>query len=267
MELGTLQNGLRLFYLNWGETRFLYDEIFEANSYLRHGIELHDGDTVVDVGANIGLFDLFLHQKWPGIRLFSFEPIPEIFAVLCANVRLHGMNARAFDVALADRVGTAEFTFYPNNSVMSGRYADHSEDVETTRAFIGNRDPAFASQAQEDPDFAERANDLLERLFERRTAVVNLRPLSEIVAAEGIDQIDLLKIDAEKSEHEVLAGLTDADWPRVRQIVIEVHDFDGRLRRIQEFLREKGFRLQVEQDPLLRSTAIFDLYGTARSPG
>jgi len=38
-------------------------EIFEDQCYLRHGIRLQDGATVVDIGANIGLFSLFVMSR------------------------------------------------------------------------------------------------------------------------------------------------------------------------------------------------------------
>src|SRR5439155_14648081 len=37
------------------------------------------GQTVLDVGANIGLFSLYLSSVSPGIRVFAFEPHPETF--------------------------------------------------------------------------------------------------------------------------------------------------------------------------------------------
>lgn len=38
---------------------FLYEEVYCQQQYLQHGVGLKPGDTVVDVGANIGLFSLF----------------------------------------------------------------------------------------------------------------------------------------------------------------------------------------------------------------
>ena len=54
-----LPNGKEISVINKDEVAFLYKEIFEDKSYLQHGIDLKPGDTVLDVGANIGLFSLF----------------------------------------------------------------------------------------------------------------------------------------------------------------------------------------------------------------
>src|SRR5262249_51319910 len=75
-----------------------------------------------------------------------------------------------------------------------------------------------------------------------------------------IKRIDLLKIDVEKSERDVLSGIGDDDWEKIRQIVIEIHDIDGRLGEISAMLEHRGYSLVTEQDALLKGTAIYDVY-------
>ena len=53
-----------------------------VNGYFNHGIELKDGDVVVDVGANIGVFGIRASQRFKEITIHSFEPVPDIFKVL-----------------------------------------------------------------------------------------------------------------------------------------------------------------------------------------
>ncbi|GJD16597.1 hypothetical protein RIVM261_015530 [Rivularia sp. IAM M-261] len=52
-----LPNGMKIFYQNREEVEFLYEEM---PLYLQNCIELHEGSTVFDVGANIGLFTLYI---------------------------------------------------------------------------------------------------------------------------------------------------------------------------------------------------------------
>lgn len=40
------------------EVLFLYDEVYSEQQYTQHGIQLRPGDTVLDVGANIGMFSM-----------------------------------------------------------------------------------------------------------------------------------------------------------------------------------------------------------------
>ena len=66
---------------------------------------------------------------------------------------------------------------------------------------------------------------LLADRFQKRTVTARLRTLSSVIADEGIQTVDLLKVNVEKSELDVLRGLTEADWKKVRQLVIEVDTF------------------------------------------
>lgn len=251
----TLAEGLTVFSLNADETRFVYREVFGERCYLRHGIELHDGDCVFDVGANIGLASLFFHRQGKHIRIFAFEPSPVAVECLKANIGLHGVDARVFECGLSRESGVAEFTFYPGNTVMSGFHADPERDRQTTRTYMVNSGIA--------PHAADRYSGLL---FRKTTVERPLRRLSEIVEEEGIEQIDLLKIDVERSETDVLDGIRPEHWQRIRQVVMEVYDDAGGLGTVRELLVGHGFHVAIEQDPLLQGTTVYEVYAV-RTPG
>src|SRR6185436_17412523 len=111
-----LPNGLEITHLNQYETDYLYKEIFEDECYLRHGIRLRDGDTVVDIGANIGLFSLFVMSRSKNPRIYAFEPAPEVSELLRANCNAYGSNVHVSNVGVSDRRKTATFTFYEKSS-------------------------------------------------------------------------------------------------------------------------------------------------------
>lgn len=72
MTLITLPNGLTLETPNSREAQILYREIFEGGSYTRHGIDVGNGATVLDVGANVGAFSVALAQRYRDLRLVLF---------------------------------------------------------------------------------------------------------------------------------------------------------------------------------------------------
>lgn len=260
MRRTTLPGGLEAFYLNLDETRFVYDEIFTDRTYLRHGIALADGACVVDVGANIGLFALYVHRHVRAARIVAFEPVPEVYEVLKANVELHQIDAQLYPCALGAAPGEATFTFYPHNSVMSGMHADDAGDRATTRAFLGNKNPTLFEDARAQPAIGRYVDTMFDRLFKARTFQCPVRTLSDVLAEARVERIDLLKIDVEKAEAEVIAGIAGRDWPRIRQVVVEVHDSDGRLAALRAKLSDLGYTTEVEQDPVLASTEIWTLY-------
>ncbi|HXO20594.1 MAG TPA: amino acid adenylation domain-containing protein [Thermoanaerobaculia bacterium] len=251
--LHELPNGMPVFHLNRNETEFVFEEIFVHRSYLRHGITIEPGACIFDVGANIGLFTLFMAGLQADVRLFCFEPIPETFAALSGNVGLYGVGARLFDCGLASEERSVEFTSYPNVSLISGFLGNLEEEREVVRAFL---------QSEHAPLTAAQVEELLEASLAARHVVRPLRRLSDVMRENGVERIDLLKIDVEKAELEVLGGLDEADWPKVQQLVLEVHDVEGRLEQVESLLTRHGFRFAVEQDDALQRTGLYNLYAT-----
>jgi len=52
-----------------------------------------------------------------------------------------------------------------------------------------------------------------------------LRRLSDVIATEGVERIDLLKIDVQRAELDVLS-IESEDWAKIQQMM-EVHDVEG----------------------------------------
>ncbi len=248
-----LPNGMAVVHLNRAETEFVYDEIFTQRAYAGHGITLPDEACVLDVGANIGLFSLFVSRTCLRPRIYAFEPIPDVFACLQLNTELHGIGARVFECGLADRDGTASFTFYPHVSIISGRFGDAAEERHTVRAFVAR---SHADETWSD----DAVDELLDTRLESRRVECRLRPLSAVIDDERLEAIDLLKIDVEKGELEVLDGVREEHWPRIRQLIVEVHAQDDRLETVTRRLERRGFLVTAEQDERLRDTALWTLY-------
>src|SRR5262249_39665738 len=75
-----------------------------------------------------------------------------------------------------------------------------------------------------------------------------LKTISEVMREHNIENVALMKIDVEGSELDVIEGIADEDWPKIRQCVVEVHDFDGRVEKMRSIFEERGFRTVVDQE-------------------
>jgi len=255
-----LPNGLEVVHLNQYETDYVYKEIFEDQCYLRHGIRLQDGATVVDIGANIGLFSLFVMSRCKNPKIYAFEPAPVVYDLLKANCAAYGPNVQAFNVGVSDKPKTAPFTFYEKSSVFSGFHPDETEDREAIQAVVRNvlNSQSVAGESVEAYVSELTANRLLCNTHECRLTTV-----SDIIRENQIDKIDLLKIDAEKSELDIIRGIEDRDWSKIDQVVIEIHDSSHEaVKRIKDLLIERGYRCAVEQETLLEHAGLFNLYAT-----
>src|SRR5690348_2606715 len=253
--LHVLPDGSAVAHLNKNETDYIYNEIFVLQAYLRHGITISDGDCIVDAGANIGLFTVFASRLARDLRLFSFEPNPAAFACLQANAEAWGSGVTCLPVGLSREDRTAELTFFEGLSLLSGFYADPATEREVVKNYVYNQ------QAESLPAgvFAAEVGAVIDNRMRAKTVTAQLRTLSSFIAEQGLDRIDLLKINVEKSELDLLRGLSPTDWPKVRQLVIEV-DQRGDLEPITKMLAEQGFETLVEQDPLLRNTDLCYVY-------
>ena len=129
-------------------------------------------NTVIDVGANTGLFALLAAKANASARVWAFEPVPFIHDMLRANIRLNQLdNLETVQAAVADFVG--ESTFYITRTSTgiptdSSSCAGFRSEVESIRL------PTLT--------------------------------LDEHMRRHRIARLELLKIDAEAAEAKVLRG-------------------------------------------------------------
>jgi FkbM family methyltransferase len=218
-----LPNGMHVFQQNKSETDFLYDEIFVSKSYLRRGMQLPEKACIVDVGANIGMFVLFAAEMYPQARIYAFEPILTVFETLSANGARCSAEVKTFPFGLGKEEMIEEFTYYPDCSIMSGpsAYDDHMQQIAVARKFLEQ------TRTGGIVDLLSQSEELQEGRFERQTHACRIRRLSEVIAEEAIEHIDLLKIDVERAEIDVLQGIDADDWFKIDRIVMSAHDMVG----------------------------------------
>jgi FkbM family methyltransferase len=263
-----LPNGLTIHQQNKNETEYLYREIFERETYIRHGIEIHDEACVFDVGANIGMFALFVSEHCPSARIYAFEPASLLFSKLQENVSQCAADIMLFPFGLSDRQRTDDFTFYPGYSMMSGlsRYADSEVEIEVIKRVLSNQKAQGSESADE---LLAGANELLAGRFRPEVEEVRLQTLSQVIRTEKVGHIDLLKIDVQRAELEVLAGIEEPDWSKIDQIVMEVHDAPGlkterQLRKALQILDGHGFEAVYQQYQELEGTDRWNIYAHRR---
>ena len=264
----TIPDRKKIFYLNKEEVDYLYPQM---PNYIKHGIKIEKGNTVFDVGANIGMFSLFINDLCSGeVNLYAFEPIPQIFRVLKLNVeRFNSEKTKIYNCGLSNETKDAvQFEYFPKASGFSTRFPDESKAFRksVSSILLGKPEELPASvrnQINRVPQFLRSflLNLKLSNNLKSETVTCQLKTISQVVREQNIQQIDLLKIDVEKSELDVLLGIDNRDWGKVKQIVIEAHDIDNRIDRIKTLLSERDFKkIIVEQEPLLEKSEYFNIY-------
>ena len=255
-SLYRLPNGVEIAHLNEDETDRLYEEVFEKRDCLRHNVALRDGDCIFDVGANIGMFTLFANDVCRDATVYAFEPDPTTFEALRRNVAAYGLNVKPYNCALADRQDSATFAFNPAGSDGSGLPAGSgvpagsglSADGQATRADLARQDARSVRGRRESG-----------------AVVYPLKTISDVIDENQIKRIDLLRLDTGGHELDVLRGIEFHDWPKIKQVVAEVHDIEGRLELFSGLLKAHGFDVTLDQAPVSGQAGRHHVYAVHRS--
>ncbi|KAK2034914.1 FkbM family methyltransferase [Colletotrichum zoysiae] len=228
VELSSLADGFSCYTTSKDEASFIYKEIYQDKCY--DGFELPESPFIIDAGANIGLFSVYMKQKHPSATILAFEPAPQAYDLLRRNLELHHVSdVETHAFGLSSKATTAKFTYFPNlpgNSTLRPE-----EKVELRRAIAEHLGEEVANH-----NFAGA-----------QEIDVDLQRLSHFLSGrDGLERIDLLKIDVEGAELDVLLGLDDIHWGMTRNVVLETSVNSGVKPEIERLLRNKGFIVTSE---------------------
>lgn len=151
-----------------------YDAPFTA--FVQRNIK--PGDTVIDVGAHVGLFTLLLaYSVWDTGRVIAYEPCPRMLELLRDNVGMGWLGDRVEIVAKAAAATSGSLSFLaPTRYTMTGSLRP-LEHLLTTQDRL----------------------DTVDRIE------VEAEPID--VHVGRFEQIDLIKIDVEGAENQVFTGM------------------------------------------------------------
>jgi FkbM family methyltransferase len=188
---------------------------------------LQPGMSAVDVGANWGYFTLVAaHLVGARGRVLALEPDPGLFRLLSGNASRNGLaQITCANVAAADVAGRARFVAAPSDG--------------------GNSGLARLAAANERSD------------FECTTAA-----LDDLLREQGVEHVDLVKIDVEGAETRVLRGMLGGlRAGRYRYVLLECHPAaleaaGSSMADCLEILRSSGYRgWQIDHSPSMHRRA------------
>ena len=173
---------------------FGFYEILLRGDYFAGGQRLRPGQTVIDIGANIGCFTVAAARLvGPTGRVLAIEPEETTFRQLQRNVELNRLgNVTVLRQAVAGSAG--EIVLHADsNRLFSSIYAEVNGRATT------------------------QGGD----------QIVPVTTLAQLMDACGIARCDYLKLDCEGAEHDIVASLTPATAARIDGITMEVHKVHG----------------------------------------
>jgi FkbM family methyltransferase len=128
--------------------------------------------TILDIGANTGIYSLVAKTKNPNSKVYAFEPVTRVYGKLVKNVQLNNYDIETRQLALSNYSGKA--FIYDTNS-------EHTYSVTVNKNF---------TQDQQGVQKIE----------------IETKTLDDFIVQEGLSGVDLIKIDVETHEPEVLQG-------------------------------------------------------------
>jgi FkbM family methyltransferase len=97
---------------------------------------ISEGDTVFDIGANIGQTALQMARSFPGASIHAFEPVPSVYRRLSNNT--HGVpSIQTHNLALGSSEQTVKIRKIESDSIQTTRVLDSSgndlDDYDTVK--------------------------------------------------------------------------------------------------------------------------------------
>jgi FkbM family methyltransferase len=127
-----------------------FTNVWLVEEYQKTDSCIKNDDTIIDIGAHIGLFALYASQFCKAGKIFCFEPIKENFDMLISNIELNGItNVFATNTAVSADNNTV--TIYLNED-QAGHSMHHvsPKKIQTKSVSLKN---IFDSNAIEKCDF------------------------------------------------------------------------------------------------------------------
>jgi len=160
-------------------------EVWIKSIYNKHNIGVEEGDTVIDIGAHIGLFSIYASSLSRSGKVYAFEPFPNNFEKLKEHKSINNQdNLFIHNVAISDKEGTKTLFLSPDNNT-----GGHSLHLKT---------------------------------HSDNTIDVNTISLADFCDKERIERIDYLKLDCEGAEFRILQS-NESILEKVRKMVLECH--------------------------------------------
>ena len=183
-------------------------------------LDMDNLNTVIDVGANVGMFSNYISMR--GAKLIhAIEPTNKAFQELKKQ-------------------------FYYYNGVVCHKIGLDTADGQKT-LFTNNENSTISS-------FLHKTSDDINE------EVVDMYTIPTFYRNNGIEKIDLVKMDIEGMEYDILNSLSDEDLLRSERYLVEYHLNNlenNRAQKLMNRFKHLGYELEVHHDNIEQTQGFF----------
>lgn len=196
-----------------------FDEIFLREIYNLNFHQISNDPIILDLGANVGYFSIFLSCKLPRARLIAFEPLHSNFLLLKKHKDLNNLKYLELDERAVLGIGRS----------ISIKY-NRSQKYSVGASFLNRKDSD-------------------------ETVVVSAISIPEIFIEYKMNHCDLLKIDCEGAEYNIIQNCPAEYLKKINHMVIEVHRWvsekEGTVEELISFLKQHNFKVKFHNKETL----------------
>ncbi len=188
------------------DARFVDEIVVEGCYTSSAGFEIAKNDTVIDLGANIGIFTILAGIKAREGRVIALEPEKQNYQFLCENIRSNSLsNIEPYQLAISNIDGLLDLHVANpgNNTILEEHQGKLTKGTQKVEA-------------------------------------ISMRGL---IAKFHLHEINFLKIDVEGAEFQIFQ---DDGWlEQVQKIAMEVHPGAGDPSIIRRKLEQRNFSVKT----------------------
>jgi FkbM family methyltransferase len=182
-----------------------YDQIFEGEENI----------TVLDIGGNIGLFSLYIHDK--AAAVYTLEPTPSHFHILQELTESYD-NIHPINIAVHNEDTTIDFYISDENSTMNSSVNKYGTKVEVQARTIAS---VIAGLSLSHVDFIKCDIEGSE-----------MSALTDVTVGEVKDIVDSWFIEVHATDTDILKGLDSLLHNRAQLIsIFEKHGYSAQILR------------------------------------
>jgi FkbM family methyltransferase len=217
------------FIINSDLEEYRINSIFEKEPETIAWIDsISNSDSVFyDIGANIGIYTLYMNYKNPMMQMYCFEPVQNNFNSLQNNIiSNNALNVHPFNIALS------------NNNVINNLFLSDTRN--------GNSGAQIKAPINEKGDIFEAKK--IEKILSFS--------LDYLVNNLNFPQPNFIKIDVDGHENEILDGMMRTlENVQLKSILIEFNNED-QFQKWQSYFNKIGLFIDDKFDSLPNNSAL-----------
>jgi FkbM family methyltransferase len=207
---------------------YIFKEIFYDGDYDR-GYDLNNS-VVFDVGANMGLFSLWINDKFSNMKVHCFEPLPALYKICEHNLKSNEKSNNKFyihNIGLSNKNEIVTMNYFPNANGLSTATNDMDDK---------------SNKLQDGYSYIVKKGT-------EKSIPVNVKMMlaKKFIIENNIQHIDFCKIDVEGFELAVVEGF--GDFVNIVDVfIIEVENYrKDNLKKILDHLENFDVNILNEQ--------------------